>query len=96
MSWFDVLKYYPSARAEDASKNYNLPMKIEQNPDGSGFKNLPTYQEFMAEQNRLKTEHASAVKNGDMAIATLLENLMRMNMDKMNNFYPQGANTRRM
>ena len=81
--------------AEDMPKNYNLPLDLEQNPDG-GFRNQPSYQEFIAEQKRLQTEHASAVRNGDSAIATQLEHLMRFNMDRMNNLYPQGENRERM
>tara|TARA_Y100001972_G_scaffold32161_1_gene39677 strand:+ start:264 stop:560 length:297 start_codon:yes stop_codon:yes gene_type:complete len=92
MSWFDVLKYYPSARAEDQDKNYNLPTKIEQNPDGS-YKNLPTYQEFVAETKRLQDESRKAAADGNDAIARSLLDLAKYNNDRLFNFYRNGPDT---
>jgi len=92
MSWFDVLKYFPSARAEDQNKNYNLPTKIEQNPDGS-YKNLPTYQEFQAETKRLQDEARKAAADGNHEIARSLSDLAKYNTQRMLNFYRNGPDT---
>ena len=92
MSWFEILKYYQSARAEDVPKNYNLPMKIEQNANGE-FINLPTYQEFEAEGKRLQQEAREASANGHSAIAQSLINLMKYNHERMFNFYYNGPDT---
>lgn len=92
MSWFEILKYYQGAMAEDVPKNYNLPMKIEQNANGE-FINLPTYQEFEEEGKRLQQEARKASANGHSAIAQSLINLMKYNHERMFNFYYDGPDT---
>jgi len=92
MSWFDVLKYYPSARVEDLWKNYNLPTEIKLSPDNK-FVNLPTYQEFEAETKRLQNEASKASSEGKFVIADLLLNLAKYNSERLHSFYRNGPDT---